>query len=97
MAPCTDCWKRGDRWLANEERHRADQREQKRTNAKDGKLHFRTRGNNGQDKGEERDLPVSPKRFGTSHLKKDLGPDWVHRWLLSEENNIDCSRVCGPV
>jgi hypothetical protein len=30
-------------------------------------------------------------------LKKDLGPDWVHRWLLSEENNIDCSRVCGPV
>jgi hypothetical protein len=97
MAPCADCWKRGDRRLANEERHRADRREQKRINAKDGKLHFRTRGKNEQDKGEELALPISPKPLATPHLNKDLDRDRVHRWLLSEENNFDCSRVCDPV
>jgi hypothetical protein len=100
MAPYADCWKRGDKRLAKErERHRADRREQKRITSKDGKLHYkdRTRGKKEQDKGEEPVLPISPKRPATPHLNMDLVPDWVHRWLLSEENNFDCSRVCDPV
>lgn len=91
MAPCADCWKRGDKRLAKErERHRAGRREQKRINSKDGKLHFRdrTRGKKEQGKGEEPALPISLKRPATPHLNMDLDPDWVHRWLLCEDT--DC-------